>query len=58
MEVKEVRHVKGDEKLEFGPSSSVVRVRDSCQLPIVTPDVKCKSIDAVCQGQGDVSIVN
>lgn len=53
-EARELRHVERDEQLEFGFSSCIVCVRDSRRLPIVTPDVKGKPIDAMCQRQGDV----
>jgi len=56
--MKVVRHVERDEQLKFGSQSSGVRIRDSCRLPIITPDVKGKSIDAVCQSQRDVSIAS
>lgn len=55
-EMKVVRHVEGDEQLKFGSQSRGVRVRDSCRLPIITPDVKGKSINPVCQSQRDISM--
>lgn len=55
-EMKVVRHIERNEQLKPSSQGSGVRVCDSCRLPIITPDVKGKSIDAVCQSQRDVSI--
>jgi hypothetical protein len=54
-EMNVVRHVERDEQLKFGSQSSGIRVCDSRRLPIITPDIKGKSIDPVCQSQRDVS---
>lgn len=52
--MKVVRHVERDEQLKIGPPSSSIRVRDSCHLPVITPDIKGESVDAVRQSQRNI----